>query len=651
MERKIWSNVLVVLLSFIIIFLIGPPVFAQSTTNPTSMTISPCYGKVNEPVSVTIDVSAKNPSGRDIYYKYLVNMGRYCMSDGSSDSDQWAMLKNWTTETTFQTEPLTFSQEGKNIFIVLAATAEENPSVLNPSSPDPPDFCSAMIGQYFEVKNVLTGQEEREKEVQIDGSGKIGEPVTITSLPNSENLWYQFWVNTCSYENRNASSNWVLIKPADSSVWTQENSAIWIPESESLYTFVVWSTTDPNLSCKGMAGGSYRATEKESTLWPMYGHDAQHTWLSTLVGPQTNNLEWDYEYQSLITCATLGVDKQGTIYIENIAVDYTGHLKWQWDERRIRIDGPATLSNGKIVFLNGQGFQNLYTIEPRTGDVQQIFDTESGVIEAPGPYPVVGPDGMIYFSKYITAGLSRVFKIDANGREQWRQDFEEAFVSSASVLSEDGSTLFVGGRSKIHALRTSDGALIWTANDFDNSSAIVDQQRGLLYVGKRIRYYWDYCLAALDLETGSLVWEIPFPYLDGIALGPEPERAVYAGRFLPVELAKVDPENGSLVWEKQLGARIPGPYGNFLSPVIGADGLVYYTTIGASGIYAVRPDGTLAWEFKFSDFNTTNPSAMLSPVASPLISIDGQLIVEAIEYPSPPGGYNIGHILCFFSPP
>lgn len=593
------------------------------TTNPTSINLNPSCGLVGQEVVFTINVNAENANGQDIYYKYFVNMGRYCTSDESSDPEQWLMLKNWTTETTFQTEPLTFSKEGKNIFIVWAATPEEDSSVLNPSSLDPPDFCSAMIGQYFNVTNGGCGQEENE--IKIAGSGKVKEPVTITSLPNSGNLWYQFWVNTRSYENRSATPNWSLIKPADLSTWTQENFATWTPESEGLYTFVVWSTTDPSLSCKGMAGSSYRVTKKEPNPWPMTGHDAQRTGRSSYQGvsqlsDQPLNLAWKIEGGNPLRNQVIAAD--GTLYailqsseIVNVHGDLQDYLygfnpqgeiiyqqALHWSCRNLCVGIRSELYIGSGWY--GVGVKKVDgTIEPVYEDssAEEIIQALDGTLFIAGNIPSLDSDGIVAIDPY-------------SKQEKWKfLPEEDVNWGSLRISLDPNGNIYLAF-----------------------SSGTGDEQKDTLW--------------ALSPD-GTLKWELPEKWVHlnyaspVIGIGPDGKETIYLKtakeyEIVPshfedfAELWAIDAENGNIKWRYQ-------PRSLILSdPAIGKDGTIYMAKFGPSGwepcddgwckfktvLVAVDPfHGTAKWEFR-DEFHTP---ITYSTDAPPSISSDGTIFISS----------------------
>lgn len=220
------------------------------TTNPVYFSLSPTRGPVGQPISFTIKIHAENLVYNDqMRFEYWMNDQPYCQWSGTPTGQWHSVFPSviWAKEEVCHTDPISFNEAGKYIFIAWARSKME---IDNSGS----EQCSSMIGIFFEA---IEGQVAAEglATVTINGSGKIGEPIEIIYNETIGQPNYKFWVNTQSYCNYMAQPAWVPLQSGSM------NSYVFVPEREGLYTFVVW--TDPDSSCPGMLGGSFRVMAQQ----------------------------------------------------------------------------------------------------------------------------------------------------------------------------------------------------------------------------------------------------------------------------------------------------------------------------------------------------------------------------------------------------
>jgi outer membrane protein assembly factor BamB len=220
--------------------------------------------------------------------------------------------------------------------------------------------------------------------------------------------------------------------------------------------------------------------------------------------------------------------------------------------------------------------------------------------------PVVDSDGTVY----VVAEAGTVHAIHPDGSERWSADLGD-FTEAALALATDG-TLYVAngaffGGGELTAIG-SDGAIRWR---YDTGSPIIGQPSigpdGTIYVGHHIVEEGQQHGALLALNSdGTVRWEFQSETLGGLSSAPSigADGTVYVGAagyladFQSVtdgRLYALNPD-GSLAWSYETEGAV------FYSPAIGTDGSLYVVSGGnqfdrdpTGTVYAVNPDGTLAW--------------------------------------------------------
>jgi len=211
----------------------SPPPAAPAVV---AFSLDPACGAVDVPVTISVDPAAGGP-----FYKYWVNNTSYC----ETESRNWEVIEDWTTETTAIWTPL---EPGRYTIIVWVTD-------------DISSECTEIMGASYGV-----GEANCIDPVELQltsGDGLVNEPVTITAIGGESNLEYKFWVNDSSYCDSGQSPNWVLLQD-----WSLSNTATFTPPAEGVYTLVVWSALDTTSPCTGIGGMSYVVGESLTPVLP-----------------------------------------------------------------------------------------------------------------------------------------------------------------------------------------------------------------------------------------------------------------------------------------------------------------------------------------------------------------------------------------------
>ena len=155
---------------------------------------------------------------------------------------------------------------------------------------------------------------------------------------------------------------------------------------------------------------------------------------------------------------------------------------------------PALLDD--TVFVPGYD-GTLYIVERETGNLSSIFEEADG--------PLIGGVAVGRDAVYFGSSDGKVYAVDADGREAWRQPFETGDgVWSTPTLA--GDTLYVTSLDgHLYALDAETGSELWSfeADAGIASPPVVNEEAGLVYVGGL-----DSQLRAIDVETHEERWAL-----------------------------------------------------------------------------------------------------------------------------------------------
>ncbi len=383
----------------------------------------------------------------------------------------------------------------------------------------------------------------------------------------------------------------------------------------------------------------------------MFHQNAQHTGLSPFVGPAIPFLKWSFQTGGAIyASAAIGL---GRIYVGSddgnlYALNLQGRLLWKFQTGFVIRTSPAIGSDGTVYLAGclkcyapiegilagcqicaGRGEGILYSINP-SGKLNwnvTIIPIEEGSLSS----PTIGPDETIYVSD---VGF-HISAIRPDGTIKWELNtFGEVFDSPA--LAPDG-TIYIGIDdpdpsglcSQCLLALNPDGTVKWGAlpHAVTFSSPAVGSD-GTVYIGGD----------AVN-PGGTVKWHYPGPYTSP-SIGPD--GAIYTSGA--GGLYALNPD-GTLRWKFPTGedAAFCVPSGNcsFVSFVqttssIGSDGIIYLAsgsysfdyrsypnaTFLPGNLYAIRPNGALAWKF------TIGPVFGSDPLA---IGFDGTIYVGSVD--------------------
>ncbi|HYT67030.1 MAG TPA: PQQ-binding-like beta-propeller repeat protein [Vicinamibacterales bacterium] len=225
------------------------------------------------------------------------------------------------------------------------------------------------------------------------------------------------------------------------------------------------------------------------------------------------------------------------------------------------------------------------------------------------------PDGKELFAVAVAKDTGKIL-FDLKLFDVPNPQFAHSFNSYASPtpVIEAGRVYVTFGSPGTAALDTATGKVLWTRRDLEcnhfrgaGSSPVLFRDLLIMHFdGSDVQY-----VVALDKRTGKTVWKTPrsIDFQDLDAKGrPQaegdlrkafatPQIVTWQGNPVMISLGSkaaygYDPLTGKELWRLEERAQ----YSSSVRPVVG-NGLIFYTTGFNTGqVYAIHPDGSVAWK-------------------------------------------------------
>ena len=260
----------------------------------------------------------------------------------------------------------------------------------------------------------------------------------------------------------------------------------------------------------------------------------------------------------------------------------------------------------------------------------------------PGPpaatAPAVAADGTIYVhingGEGNTVAVERLVAVNPDGTVKWifkTNGGAGSFTSSTQsspVIGPDGTIYFGSMDTRLYALG-SNRKVRWAVSP---SSSSIDSSPAL-EASRNVVYVQDAASTVSAYGTkGMLKWQDRISTTSGgdsSAAVSASNGVLYIAAQSPPTLYAINPD-GTIAWHKPLGSS--GDFA-FSTPAIGPSGTIY---IGLDGLYAFTPAGVLKWHaLPFVPFSS----------AAPVVAADGTIYWDA---PCTAGGATQG--LCAVNP-
>ncbi len=324
--------------------------------------------------------------------------------------------------------------------------------------------------------------------------------------------------------------------------------------------------------------------------WTTLGHDAQHTGLSSAIGPLAPSNIWSYETNVWASLPLIA--KDGTICLicssYLYAINPDGTLRWKSTDPSFY---DATMSIGPdgtvYVATPDADFSDITAINS-DGTVRWALPQAANR----GSVPAVGADGTLY----VNCGWC-ITALKPNGDRKW---YADGIGRSSPAIGRDGTIYCCG--EELCALNK-DGTQKWSLplaalgtappTVAPDGTIYVTSETGTLYAVR---------------TDGSKKWEFSGGVApDAPAVGPD--GTIYVCGTDTDSIIAIN-SDGSKRWGFAAGTR-PDQ-----SPSIDAQGTIYFTVMGA--LYALNPDGSEKW--------ATLSSSLY--YGSPAIGPDGSLYLR-----------------------
>ncbi len=348
---------------------------------------------------------------------------------------------------------------------------------------------------------------------------------------------------------------------------------------------------------------------------------------------------WRYETPQSVYYCSPAVADDGTVYFSTgsytldqgwspgtlYAFHPDGTMKWSRDLGEA-LFSPAVGLNGNIYIMD-----RTYAVHALTPDGTELwsfnqFENMFVKRDMGQRTPAVGYDGTVYI------GADGLYALDPmTGRQQWHVT-NRRFASKECIASPTigpDSTIYVTiGQDSLYAIRP-DGSIRWVfgfdrADELSFADPTIDDD-GTIYIPTE-SYSVGAHLYAVRAD-GTMKWrhhiEENLPIRASVTIGADGTLycTTKAGRDHPARLLALSP-SGSRLWQFIIQGRHHTGDDCYSTPTVGDDGLIYF---GAENgyLYAVRPDGTLAWKHEV---------AAGVNWSSPAITAEGLLYIGGMGY-------------------
>lgn len=397
--------------------------------------------------------------------------------------------------------------------------------------------------------------------------------------------------------------------------------------TRNITSSVVWSSSS-GVATINSAGLATSTAAGSTTIKAASGSISGSTIL-TIAGASGNRLRWTYITNRPIYYSSPAIGPSGTIYVGNgalsgnvgvgfypgiYAINPDGTLKWEFDSspNPYAMFTPS-IGTDETVYVQDAS-SSLYALSTTNGTLKWKYalNVTSTVGQTA---PAIGPDGTIYI------GAKSMYAINPDGTLKWSYTFPGTslqYIRTSPAIAPDG-TIYFGASGGTGVQRgffiialNSDGTLKWNVtlektNDFIFSSPAIGGD-GTIYFGTET---WNDNNSVFALNPdGTQKWRYEItgggPFRSSPAIGPD--GTVYigkkAGPDVNAAFLALNP-NGTLKWKFEVLTPMADIY---CSPAVGADGIIY---VGSEDgyLYALNPDGTLAWAYLTNNgINWTSPA-------------------------------------------
>jgi len=348
-----------------------------------------------------------------------------------------------------------------------------------------------------------------------------------------------------------------------------------IPRSGS-----VWVSIQPDIAHNAAGFPNHASTSTDNSVfydiggpvtgrgdWWMFGHDPQHTGLSSFTGPDTPSIRWKYITQQATSSPAM--DSNGVIYLSSfnnlVAINPNGSKKWMFAAGDYLEATPAIGSDGTIYV--GSSDKKLYAINP-DGSKKWEFVTGNAIDSS----PAIATDGTIY-----VGSSGYLYAINPDGSEKWVFPVGNS-VPTYPAVAKDG-TIYIGSSGYLYAINPN-GTSKWKyGTGYYGFTTPAISSDGTIYVGSSIYLY------AIN-PNGTKKWGFTLKGNTSSTPSIGPDGTIYIGSY-DYNLYAINP-NGSKKWVFATGNYV------YSTPAIDTNGTIYLG-MNNNNLCAINPNGSKKW--------------------------------------------------------
>ncbi len=192
-----------------------------------------------------------------------------------------------------------------------------------------------------------------------------------------------------------------------------------------------------------------------ATAYARKGDTGEEIWTKTLDGA---------------TGSAAAVDAEGNVYFGTSAAIYSftpsGSQRWKTSEAlNVTGNGSFALGNG-VLYAALTGGSGIAAVDMSNGAVKWKV---AGTANGDAYFPVVGPDGSVYFTD---KGAKTIHALTSSGSVKWEKNVEAVLIYGGLALSSDGK-LYVGSQGK-----AASGSYLLLGVDAANGNLFLNEASG-----------------------------------------------------------------------------------------------------------------------------------------------------------------------------
>lgn len=234
--------------------------------------------------------------------------------------------------------------------------------------------------------------------------------------------------------------------------------------------------------------GAFPALSSDGTVYCATNKGTLHA-----INASTGAVKWDKTLDITSTAGAVAVDAENNVYVGTDLVvckfNAIGIEQWKTSGTvKVTERGSFAMdASGTVLYAALKGGDGLAAIDMTTGSMKWSYP--NGSTGGDAYFPIVGPDGTVYFNEKGSSGSRKIYALTSGGSLKWEKNVGVPFTYCGAVLADNGK-IYCGTQGAINKMYTlygfdaATGDVVYTyesADQFMSSATIGPDRR--LYIG------------------------------------------------------------------------------------------------------------------------------------------------------------------------